>query len=162
MQFCWNNKIYQSAWSKNSLICRIKVIGAVTFWRALTESSVQNNKLWKKLCLEILQYTQVFTCSSQNQCQVYSAEPTIMICPCELDQKHSLSYSTPHELHILDICRRRLFSLPATHLARGGNYFSAYVLMSVSKSFNSRVIKRLLILNGSKPVADQVLIACIE
>lgn len=48
MHFCWNNKIYQSVKRKNSLICSVKVIGALF-------SRVQNISFWdqqnvKEIC----------------------------------------------------------------------------------------------------------------
>lgn len=81
----------------------------------------------------MLHYSEVFTC--------YNAELTIMICPCEWTQ-HT-HYATAHSQYA---AAWRLFILPTTYsmCPVGGNCFSAYVLMVVSKSFNSHVIKRLL------------------
>lgn len=66
MHFCWNNKIYQSAQSKNSLICRIKVIGAVTFERPWHKTLFKTTNSWRNSnlkCYIIVRCSHVITLS---------------------------------------------------------------------------------------------------
>lgn len=48
MHFCWNNKIYQSVKRKNSLICWVKVIGALSF--SCSKFSCWDQQNVKEMC----------------------------------------------------------------------------------------------------------------
>lgn len=96
VHFCWNNKDLSVSTKQKQLHLQNKGHWSCYFWGALTENSVQNNKLWKKRCLEIFQDTEVHPLDHKNQCQVYNS----LNCPCELDLTHSFSYSTQYILHI--------------------------------------------------------------
>lgn len=116
MHFCWNNKIYQSARSKNSLICRIKVIGAVTFEGLWQRTVFKNNRLWEKLCLEILQHTEVFTCSSQKSVSSLYRWADYYDLPLWTGLNPLIFLQlTQYTLHV-SVCCWRLFALPTTYL----------------------------------------------
>lgn len=83
---CWNNKIYQSEPSRNSFICRIKVIAtdALVGPETNQKNQFQTTKS-EQLGSKTLHSAGELTCSFPNWSQVHNAQLTIRICPRELD-----------------------------------------------------------------------------